>query len=217
MTQQFQPQYPYQQQPQYAPPPSAPKKRNLFKSKWFWIAIIALVLLSGISAALGGGGNNSTTSTSNTPVATTQPTTAQATQAPKPTAKPTQAPTRTPAQIEQIYKASAKNTSITALDKNGSSGIGDIIHFTATISGFVKDDSGNTAGANVTDANYSSFIQVIFPDGTDVNKLNKGDTLEIWGTDMGTFSGTNAFGATIQEVGVAAQYMTDQTTGYHAG
>ena len=28
---------------------------------------------------------------------------------------------------------------------------------------------------------------------------------------------TNAFGATIQEVGITVRYMTDQTTGYQAG
>ena len=38
--------------------------------------------------------------------------------------------------------------------------------------------------------------------------------LEVWGTDGGVFSGQNAFGGTVQEVGIAAQYMTDKTTNY---
>lgn len=87
MSQPYQPQYPYQQQPQYAPPPP-PKKRNIFKNKWFWTAVLAVILLSGIVSALSGG-NSDTTSSSNTPVAT-QPATQHATQ---PTAKPTHAPT----------------------------------------------------------------------------------------------------------------------------
>jgi hypothetical protein len=197
-------------------PPPAPKKHKLLKNKWFWIAIVAIVLIIGTVSALSGGNSSSAPTSSTTPGATQpaqQPTTAPA----KPTPKPTQVPTRTPAQIEQTYKASATDTTVADLDKKGSSGQGDIVHFTATITSFVKDDSGNTAGANVTDASYSAFIQVEFPTGTDVSQLNKDDKLEVWGTDMGSFSGTNAFGATIQEVGVQAQYMTDQTTGYQAG
>ncbi len=83
---------------------------------------------------------------------------------------------------------------------------------------FVKDSSGNTAGANVDaqDSYSSSVIQVTFTPGTDITKLNEGDILEVWGTDDGTFSGTNAFGGTIQEVSITAQYITDQTTNYQA-
>ena len=140
------------------------------------------------------------------------------TQAPaQPTVAPTQAPTISPAQLEQVYKVSTTDTTVAALDKDGNNDNGKDVHFTATILNFVKDDSGNTAGANVTDPNTSSVIQVGFPTGTDVSQLNTGDTLEVWGLDGGTASGTNAFGATIQEVVVAAQYMTDHTTGYQAG
>jgi len=88
------------------------------------------------------------------------------------------------------------------------------VHFTATILNFVKDSNGNTADANVSDPTFSSVIQIGFPDGTDVSQLNKDDTIEVWGTDGGTASSTNAFGATIQEVVVSALYMTDHTTGY---
>ena len=100
------------------------------------------------------------------------------------------------------------------MDKDGNNDQGNDVHFTCSILSFVKDSSGNTAGANVDDPNSSSVIQVAFPDGTDLSQLNTGDTLEVWGTDDGTSSGTNAYGATIQEVGVSAAYMTDQTTGY---
>lgn len=182
------------------------------------VALVVLIII--IAAASSAGSSNP-----NTASQATQP--AQATQAPthvpthaptpKPTVAPTQAPTQSPAQLEQTYKAGATDTSVATLDKDGNNDQGNIVHFTATIANFVKDDSGNTAGANVTDASYSGFIQIAFPAGTDLSQLNAGDTLEIWGQDMGTFSGKNAFGATIQEVGVSAVYMTDQTTNYQAG
>ena len=181
--------------------------------------IIVVLLVSGIiSNATTSSTPSSTPATQATQPAQTQNTVAP-TQAPTqaPTAAPTQAPTRSPAQAEQTYKAGATDTTVATLDKDGNNDQGTIVHFTATLASFVKDDSGNTAGANVTDATYSAFIQIVFPVGTDISQINKGDTLEVWGQDMGTFSGTNAFGATIQEVGVTAVYITDQTTGHQAG
>jgi hypothetical protein len=102
------------------------------------------------------------------------------------------------------------------LDKDGNIDKGKDVHFTCKILKFVKDDSGNTAGANVEapDSYSTSIIQIAFTSGTDVTKLNEGDILEVWGTDGGVFSGQNAFGGTVQEVGIAAQYMTDKTTNY---
>jgi hypothetical protein len=136
----------------------------------------------------------------------------------QPTVAPTKAPpTVSPAQLETAYKASTINTTVATLDKDGNVDNGKDVHFTSTILNFVKDDSGNTAGANVDDPNTSGVIQVVFPQGTDLSRLNTGDTLEVWGTDAGVSSGPNAFGATVQEVGIGALYMTDQTTGYHAG
>ena len=90
------------------------------------------------------------------------------------------------------------------------------MHFTCEILNFVKDSNGNTAGANVDDPNTSGVVQIALPSNTDLSQLNTRDTLEVWGTDEGTQTGQNAFGATIQEVGVSANYMTDKTTNYQA-
>jgi hypothetical protein len=222
---QYQPQMPpqqqWQQQPLYAPPPPAPKKPG--KGKFVAIgcgglvALVVLVIL--IAAIASAGGKSSTAPTSNTAQPTATLPTQHATTPAKPTQapKPTQVPTLSPAQAEQAYKASATDTTVANLDKEGNNGQGNIVHFTATILGFVKDNSGNTAGANVDDPNTSGVIQVEFPGGTNISQLNTGDTLEVWGEDGGTASGTNAFGATIQEVFVSAMYMTDKTTGYQAG
>lgn len=122
--------------------------------------------------------------------------------------------TKSPALTEGEFKSSTKATTIAMLDKQGKNYKGMYVNFTCTLSSFVKDSNGNTVGANVTDPNFSSFIQIAFPTGIDLGKLNRGDTLKVWGIDAGTFSGENAFGATIQEVGVVAMYLTDQTTGY---
>lgn len=113
-------------------------------------------------------------------------------------------------------KASAVFTTVATLDKDGNSDKGKSVHFTATLGSFVKDSNGNTAGANVDDPSLNSFaaVQVSFPDGTDLSRLNTGDTLEIWGVDGGVYSGQNAFGGTVSEVGIASAYMTDRTTGY---
>ena len=106
-------------------------------------------------------------------------------------------------------------TTISALDKDGNNDQGANVQFTCQILNFVKDNNGNTAGANVDDPNaLGTVIQVTFPGGTDLSQLNAGDTLVVQGADKGVFSGQNAFGATVQEVGVEAQYITDQTTGY---
>ncbi len=114
------------------------------------------------------------------------------------------------------FRATAQETTVENLDKDGNAAKGANVFFTCKISSFVKDDSGNTAGANVngTDTTTFAVVQVGFPAGTDIGKINAGDTLEVWGTDQGVFSGQNALGGTVQEVGVSAAYLVDVTTGY---
>lgn len=221
-----QPQYPPQGQWSVSPPDQgpvpyqwAPPPKKSRKKLWLIIgAVIAVLVIGGIAAGASGG---STSSTPDTTSQATQP--AQATQAlakptVRPTATPTTAPTQTQAQIEATYKASTKSTTVTSLDKDGSADQGEEVHFTGVILNFVKDSNGNTAWANVDDLSLSStsVVQVAFPSNTDLSQLNQEDTLEVWGTDEGVFSETNAFGGTIQEVVITAQYMFDQTTNYQA-
>jgi hypothetical protein len=115
---------------------------------------------------------------------------------------------------EGTYKLNATASTVASLDKAGSAGAHAEVHFVCTIGNFVKDDSGNTAGANVNDPASASVIQVAFPAGTDITRLNTGDVLDVWGTDQGADSGQNGFGVTIQEVVIHAKYLDDQTTGY---
>jgi hypothetical protein len=115
---------------------------------------------------------------------------------------------------EGTYKLNTTASTVTSLDKAGSAGANAAVSFTCTIGNFVKDSNGMTAGANVNDPSSNSVIQVAFPAGTDITRLNSGDVLEVWGTDQGASSGQNGFGVTIQEVVIHAKYVSDQTTGY---
>ena len=84
---------------------------------------------------------------------------ASATDTPAPTDTPTDTPvpTLSPAQVEKVYKASTSSTTVINLDKEGNNDKGKDVHFTCQILKLVKDDSGNTAGANVVTPNsYSS-------------------------------------------------------------
>jgi hypothetical protein len=156
----------------------------------------------------------SSSQTANLPADTPLPTdTPVPTAKPKPTAKPV--PTQSPAQLETAYKTSTTDTTVATLDKDGNADSGNDEHFTATLVAFVKDSSGNTAGANVTDGS-GAFVQVIFTPGTDITQLNANDTIEVWGSNQGVSSGTNAFGGTVQEVVIQANYLADTTTGYKA-
>lgn len=213
----------YQQQPPMYPPPTyqppqqpPPSRKRL----WLTIGIVVAVLLVGgfiIGAIAGTLGLVTTTPSATQPTqqVTMQPVPTQApTEVPQPTPTVAPLPTQSPAQIEKAFKSNVMATTIATLDKQGNAYRGQNVYFTCTLSNFVKDSNGYTAGANVTDPNTSGVVQVLFPTGTDLSKLNTGDTLEVWGIDAGMFSGKNAFGATVQEVGVIAKYMTDQTTGY---
>ncbi len=216
------PQYPnYQPQQQNGPmvplpyppfqtPVSGPGRPKKKRGPWFWILIafgILIVFSMCMSISLAGNQSGSVSNTSS----------ASATDTPAPTDTPTDTPvpTLSPAQVEKVYKASTSSTTVINLDKEGNNDKGKDVHFTCQILKFVKDDSGNTAGANVAAPDSdSSIIQILFPSGTDLTKLNEGDIVEVWGTDEGVFSGQNAFGGTVQEVAIAAQYMTDETTNY---
>ncbi len=182
------------------------------RGPWFWILIafgifMVFSMCISLSQATNQSGSTNNTSSSATDIPAPPST-------PVPTATPI--PTLSPAQGERTYKATTSHTTVGNLDKDGNVEKCKNIYFTCKILKFVKDDSGNTAGANV-EAPYSystSIVQVAFPAGTDITQLNEGDIAEVWGTDEGVFSGQNAFGGTVQEVGITAKYINDKTTNY---
>lgn len=212
---------------QFQPLQPQPKKKR--KRLWILGIVGGILLFSCAICGVIGGGLSQASNTGSataaqvaTPVGQAIQPTSVPTDTPTPvptdTPTPVPTPTETPAQIEADYKASTTNTTVINLDKDGSADAGKDVHFTCQILNFVKDSTGNTAGANVDtqDSYSSSVIQVAFTPGTDLTQLNQGDILEVWGTDQGVSSGTNAYGGTVQEVGITAEYMNDQTTNYQS-
>ncbi len=179
-------------------------------------AIVAICIVCGICASIistvqggsstaGINGGGPSTRVASSPNATPEPT---ATSTPQPTAVPTESANE--------YRNSAKNISVADVAKDPNSYKGQSVKFQAIILNFVQDSSGNTAGANVSDpSDYSSVIQIEFSPNLSVQGMNKNDTVTVWGQGAGSFSGTNAFGATIQEGGVDELYLHDSTTGYN--
>lgn len=186
-------------------------KRNLS----ILAALMILLFLGGsLISALGNSGASAGADSSSTTSATSQSSdqsgaVTQATIPPAPTATPQ------PVESEAQYKASATSVTVADIAKDPNSYQGKSIHFTAVIANFVQDSNGNTAGANVDDPNdFSSVVQIAFTPSFSLTHVNKGDTIEVWGQGLGSFSGTNAFGATITEGGVQEVYLHDSTSGY---
>ncbi len=205
-----------------SPPSQPPPKRPLYRAWWFWL-IVGFVVLIIIGGVVGGGKKKlakNTLATTTTTLATTSkspPTTAAQTTTPPTTSPPTTSPPAvSQAQIVQKYEATAQNVPVSDLAKDPSQYNGKTVTVTATIYDFLQDSSGNTTAMNVQDPNDpSSDLYVQLSNSANVTKMNKGDTIVIWGDGAGVVSATNAFGGAINEATVSEVYLSDQTTGYN--
>jgi hypothetical protein len=127
---------------------------------------------------------------------------------------PVTPPPKPQAQIVADYKASAQQITLADLQKDPNSYSSKIITFTATITKFLQDSSGNTGAMNVNDPNDFSSAYVNLSTYIDLTKVNQNDTVQIWGSGLGVISGKNAFGGDINVAGVNESYLLDTTTGY---
>lgn len=167
--------------------------------------ISAAIVLSIFGAIIGGSGNSMNSNNNSTSTATQTPA--------LPTGTPE--PTKDPARVKADYKANAQSVTVADIAKDPNYYKGLPVTFTGTILNFVQDSSGNTSGANVSDSNnYSSIIQVIFSPFVEIQSMNKGDSIIVWGKGKGSFTGKNAFGGTVQEGAVQEIYLNDRTSGY---
>lgn len=132
-----------------------------------------------------------------------------------PIAKPVPTPTPNPEKIKADFKASATQITVSEIAKDPNYWKQLPITFNAKIINFVQDSQGNTVAANVSDPNdYSSIIQLQFSILLDISQVNKGDLVTVWGMGLGSFSGQNSYGASINEGAAKESYLKDLTNGY---
>jgi hypothetical protein len=144
-----------------------------------------------------------------TPVTIAPIATAKPTVIPTPTVKPTSIP-----EDANGFPADADYVTISQITKVPSAYNGKKIVFTCNVTGFAKNDNGDAAALNCSDPNdYSALLQV---GGTlfDLTKINKDDTVKIYGLGAGAAQGKNAFGGAVTEAIVDGLFINDLTTGY---
>ena len=209
--------------------------------RWAVTGIAAFVWLVVVAGVAGGGSNNKSNSSASvtTPAPTATPTAAStaapavATAAPThkatpvptpaptpaptpvPTLAPTAVPTESQAQIVAGYESSCQSVTVTQMANDPSTYKGSSVTFPATIVDFVQDSSGNTTAMNVSDPNdATSLVLVQLSPTAEIGKMNKGDSITVWGDGSGSMTGTNSYGGTIHEATVNEVYLTDHATGY---
>jgi hypothetical protein len=190
------PQQPYYGQLYYGPPVLPPKKRWAGKRILLWIGVIFAILFVG-SAAFAGmvAGIRGGTSNTPTPVTTTAPAPVQT--QPQPTVS-----------AEDNYKQSATTVTIAQLVASGDQYKGRVINITGTVQYSFVTDKG-TSGMSILgpDATGKSIVAA-FPDGTNMDGFQAGDSIHLWGLCVGTImSGSETFS------GMGAVYWTDTTSG----
>jgi len=173
------------------------------QTKWIVTGAVGVLLLFG---SIGSSSNTkSSPTTDSSQSSNSQPTVAVPTDTP--------APTEDPAVVKANYKSGATSVTVSDIAKDPNYYKNLTVRFTGTILNFVQDSSGNTSGANVSDPN-DSIIQVVFSPFVEVQSMNKGDSITVWGKGLGSATGTNAFGGTIREGVVQEVYLNDTTSGY---
>jgi DNA-directed RNA polymerase subunit RPC12/RpoP len=127
-----------------------------------------------------------------------------ATLIPTPTSRPT-------ATVDpETAKAHWGNVDIRNLSKNPDNYFGQEVHYKGEVFTIEEDASGSAMQVWVDIPGGSEFdreaVVVLFEGATD--NIYEGTEIEFWGYCMGTFEGTNAFGATIRQPMIAIEYLT---------
>ncbi len=184
----------------------AARKTRFKWSKKYTLVVVALLIIGGVTIAASGS-KAKPTNTSSTGSGSGSSTGLTVN-------LPTTSPPKPHAQVVADYKASAQQVTLANLQKDPNAYKGKVITFTTTITKFLQDSSGNTGAMNVDDPNDFSSAYVNLSSYIDLSKLNKDDTVQIWGTGLGILSGKNAFGGDVNVPGVNETYLLDATTGY---
>jgi hypothetical protein len=123
-------------------------------------------------------------------------------QPPTPTPVPTVNPT--------IAKANWGTVDIRGLSKNPDNYLDYQIHYKGEVFNITEDNSGAIMQVWVKVPGGNEFDReavIVYWSGTTDN-IYEGTTIEFWGYSLGSFEGTNAFGGSIRQPVISAEYLT---------
>jgi len=111
--------------------------------------------------------------------------------------------------------SNSQSVSITSLANNSWQYLGSKIKIQCLISSPIKDDYGFWSGFNCFSADYSEVVYADLSDAyVDTGSLNQDQWVTIWGKGGPQFTGTNAFGGTVQHTSIVVKYL--QTGNYRS-
>ena len=193
------------QRPSPVKPTLPPKKKA---SPILVILIIALVVCCGFPVALPVV-SNSMRQVGLLPTFTPSPTRGP-TSTPTITPIPTSTPRPTATVDPEITKARWSTVDIRDLAKNPDGYIGREVHYRGEVFSIEESSDGSAMQVWVDIPGGSEFDQeavIVFFEGKTDN-IYEGTEVEFWGYCSGAFEGTNAFGGTIQQPLILAEYLT---------
>jgi|GEM_PF-1906258 tetratricopeptide (TPR) repeat protein len=131
------------------------------------------------------------------------------TPAPAPT-KSLPTPTPLPTVNPEVAKARWGTVDIRALVKNPDNYLGYELHYKGEVFSIAEDNNGAVMQVWVDVPGGSEFDReavIVYWSGTTEN-IYEGTTIEFWGYGLGSYEGTNAFGGSISQPVISAEYLT---------
>lgn len=183
-------------------------KKPIFKKWWFW-AIVIVVLISVISATANDSGQNDDSGTKPTKEAIA---TEELTKADTATEKPTE----DPAKVESEFKDSCDTIDFKTLSRNPDKYKGNNYKFTGEVIQVQESSWGDTVDlrVNITKEKFEYIDDVMWtdtiyatveiPDGED--KILKDDILTFWGTCEGNYTYESVLGNSVSLPKISIEY-----------
>lgn len=130
-----------------------------------------------------------------------------------PTDIPTPSPTSPPKDVNG-FPMDYQSVSVEDLSIKPSAYIARQVLFTCTIIGFYRGFNGDLTQFNCEDPNDANYILSAASIHFDFTKINKFDTVTVYGTGLGVASGQNIYGGPVSETEITAWDIIDTTSGY---
>ena len=119
--------------------------------------------------------------------------------------------------LQQTQNPGVVSATVSEISDNASMYNGDDVRFYAVISELIQDAVGVRVGMDVAGlVHASTLVLVEFPTGVIPSPLQKGDRVEITGSDVTVAEGMNSVGVLAHEVSLKATTILDLTNGRQA-